>query len=112
MRRRRRGVTADPQDRARGSAASRGYGADHRRWRAAILRRDPLCVVCRARGRFTSATVADHIVPICHDASRRLDLANGRGVCAPCHAEITGRLRAEGINEPHPRPPAASAAPH
>jgi len=37
------------------------------RWtklRAAILRRDPLCRYCAARGRAEAATTVDHIVPV------------------------------------------------
>lgn len=104
IRRRTRARAVDPRDRARGSAASRGYDADHRKWREAILERDPLCVVCKARCIIKPATVADHITPIVVAPERRLDLDNGRGVCADCHAEITGRFRAEGINEPRPHP--------
>ncbi|MEM8783082.1 MAG: HNH endonuclease signature motif containing protein [Planctomycetota bacterium] len=96
----RRGRRVDLQDRARGSAASRGYDADHRRWRLAVLRRDPLCVLCKREGRITPATVADHIVPIAVDPSRRLDLDNGRGLCVTCHANVTDRFKREGINEP------------
>lgn len=32
--------------------------------RAAILRRDPLCRYCTARGRAEAATTVDHIVPV------------------------------------------------
>ena len=90
----------DAHDRYRGSAASRGYGADHRRWRLAILKRDPLCVFCRRGGRVKPATVADHVVPIATDPTKRLDLANGRGVCVDCHARITDHYKRTGINEP------------
>jgi len=37
------------------------------RWqklRAAVLRRDPLCAYCAARGRPEAATTVDHIVPV------------------------------------------------
>lgn len=83
----------------RATAASRGYDADHRRWRLAILKRDPLCVLCAKRGVTRAATVADHVVPIALDAARRLDMTNGRGVCVDCHAKITGAYRRTGQNE-------------
>ncbi|MGD9608964.1 MAG: HNH endonuclease [Desulfovibrionaceae bacterium] len=34
------------------------------RLRAAVLRRDPLCAYCAARGRAEAATTVDHIVPV------------------------------------------------
>lgn len=83
-------------DRARGTAAGRGYGS---RWatvyRPACLRRDPLCTCtsttpehgCRC---VAQSTVADH-----WPTSRRDLVAQGvsdpdavhrlRGVCKPCH---------------------------
>jgi 5-methylcytosine-specific restriction endonuclease McrA len=99
-----------PTPDVRQTAARRGYDADHRRWREAVLRRDPLCVVCKRRGIVTPAVIADHIVPIAVDPQGRLELNNGRGVCRDCHADITGNFRATGINEPSDRrrrPPAA-----
>ena len=87
------------EDLARGTAAQRGYDADHRRWRQAVLQRDPLCVTCRRRGRTTPAVVADHITPIMVDPSRRLDMDNGRGLCVPCHNIITDQFKRTGINE-------------
>lgn len=67
------------------TAAARGYGTAHRRWREAVLKRDPLCVDCRARGKATPATDADHI-----DGNQfnRL-LENGRGLCRKCHMRRT-----------------------
>ena len=83
----------------RATAAQRGYDAHHRRWRRAILRRDPLCVLCLLQGRTTPAMVADHIIPIAVDPSRRLDLANGRGLCVTCHAQVTDNFKRTGRNE-------------
>jgi 5-methylcytosine-specific restriction protein A len=81
----------------RGSAAERGYGSvRHARFRAAVLDRDPLCVVCD----LAVATVADH-----YPRSRRelLDLGldaddprYGRGLCHPCHGQETARLQPGG----------------
>ena len=72
-------------DRVRGSAASRGYGALHRRWRAAILARDVICQDPHKRhvGHIEPATVADHVVPLARGGS--WDLSNGMGMCGPCH---------------------------
>ena len=40
----------------RPSAAKRGYGSKWQRVSKAYLRRHPLCVRCKAQGRFTAAT--------------------------------------------------------
>ena len=77
-------------DRARGTSRERGYNtAGHRRFRAAVLRRDVFCVL----GCGSLATVADH-----HPLSRRELVErglnpnapeHGRGLCAPCHGRET-----------------------
>lgn len=64
----------------RGTTAERGYGARHRRWRAMVLARDP---ICRACGRVPS-TVADHVIPL--HAGGDWSLENGQGLCRACHA--------------------------
>lgn len=73
---------------ARGTAASRGYDAKHRRWRRLILARDPLCQRCLAKNLVVPATVADHIIPLRHGGAR-FDLANGQALCRACHAVKT-----------------------
>ena len=70
-------------ERRRGTAAQRGYGATHRRWRAAILARDP---VCRACGQAPSRE-ADHITPLSQGGGWSLE--NGQGLCKPCHSRKT-----------------------
>lgn len=72
------------------SASARGYGHEHRVWRAAVLARDPICrgldgVPCRKR-----ATHADHIIPLAKGGAR-YDLANGQGLCAEHHQVKTQR---------------------
>ena len=85
-------------DRARGTAAERGYsGRAWTRSRRAVLRRDPVCVVCQQK----PSTVADH-----HPVSRRDLVAQAvtdpdaphrmRGVCGPCHSTETARLQPGG----------------
>lgn len=84
-------------DRARGTAAERGYtAAGHRDFRDQVLARHPVCMLChRAR-----ATVADHW-PV---SRRDLELAgldpndprHGRGLCARCHSRETARLQPGG----------------
>lgn len=72
-------------ERERGSAASRGYGVQHRRWRAMVLARDPFCRDPYARHvALEPATVADHVVRLKAGGSWALE--NGQGLCESCHA--------------------------
>jgi 5-methylcytosine-specific restriction protein A len=86
-------------DRARGTASERGYNsAGHRRFRRAVLLRDPICVSCAT----ASSTVADH-----YPTSRR-DLVvagldpnapeRGRGMCKSCHDKATATNQPGGFN--------------
>lgn len=85
------------------SAAERGYGAEHRRWRAAVLALHPMCQ-CGA-----VATDADHVVPVSQRPDLRYDVGNGQGLCSRCHrrktASVDSKLRARSRRrppEPHP----------
>ena len=49
------------------------------------LQREPFCRFCKARGRVTAATVADHITPHRGDLELFLDPDNTQGLCKPCH---------------------------
>lgn len=83
----------------RGTAAQRGYSTrGHQLFRAAVLTRDPVCVVCRVR----LATVADH-----WPRSRRElveaglnpnDPQYGRGLCKPDHDRSTAQAQPGGWN--------------
>lgn len=76
----------------RGSARQRGYDRQHeQQFRAAVLARDPLCVLCQQ----APSVHADH-----HPLSRRElaaagedpnDARHGRGLCAHCHSTETAR---------------------
>jgi 5-methylcytosine-specific restriction protein A len=83
-------------------ANTRAYSTrEHRAFRAAVLERDPVCVICRTE----PSTVADHY-PL-----ERTDLiargmnpnepAYGRGLCAPCHNQHTATSHPAGW---HARP--------
>lgn len=72
----------------RASAADRGYDSAHRRWREAVLAKDPLCVECLKTGNVRPATVADHIEAL-RDGDAPHDLDNGQGLCATCHNRKT-----------------------
>ena len=68
------------------SAAQRGYGRQHRKLREQLLKQEPLCRMCSAKGRVTAATIADHIVPIAKGGAVH-DITNLQPVCAPCHQD-------------------------
>lgn len=85
------GCRAEAEQR-RGNARQRGYGRQHeRRFRPAVLARDPICVLCG-----TAPSVhADH-----HPLSRRElvqhgldpdDPKHGRGLCSSCHSSETAK---------------------
>jgi 5-methylcytosine-specific restriction protein A len=67
----------------RGSAASRGYGRYHERWRKLVLHRDPLCKIAHFCKGLAPATIADHVVPLKRGGDWKLE--NGQGACEPCH---------------------------
>jgi len=77
------------RERRRGSASQRGYGERHRRvFRAGVLERDPLCVLCGEL-----AVHADHF-PLSRRqlVARGLDADDpdyGRGLCQSCHNSHT-----------------------
>ena len=71
------------------SAAARGYNA---RWRKAsklFLHQHPLCVRCQQAGRYTKATVVDHIVPHRGDQELFWDRSNWQPLCKSCHDRKT-----------------------
>jgi 5-methylcytosine-specific restriction protein A len=72
-------------DDRRGTAASRGYNSRWSKARAAYLAEHPLCVVCRAQNRYTSATVVDHIRAHKGDMDLFWDVSNWQSLCKQCH---------------------------
>lgn len=71
------------------SATARGYGRAWQKASKQFLEAHPLCVRCMAEGRYTKATVVDHIVP--HRGDRKLfwDRSNWQALCKPCHDRKT-----------------------
>ena len=59
--------------------------------RKRILRRDPLCVYCKAKGRVSASVEVDHIVPLAQGGTD--DDENLCGTCHSCHAEKSARER-------------------
>lgn len=74
-------------DRARGSAARRGYDARWRRVRAMVLAEEPLCRECLRQGRVVPATDVHHI-----DGNvRNMRRENLEPLCHECHSRIGAR---------------------
>lgn len=74
----------------RGSAASRGYDRQWRRWRESHLRENPICVdPYRQHIRPVVATVVDHIQPHCGDQATFWAPDNFQSLCARCHGHKT-----------------------
>lgn len=84
-------------DRARGSAAARGYDSRWRKARLGFLRQNPLCVHCQAEGRITPATVVDHIIPHKGDQDLFWDRDNWQALCKQHHDIKTGTERGRGV---------------
>lgn len=86
-------------DKARGTAAQRGYTSrGHQQFRRQVLHRDPVCVACH----IAVATVADHYP---HSRRELIDLgldpndsARGRGLCKTCHDQSTAQDQPGGWN--------------
>ena len=67
------------------SAFARGYNRQWQKASKAFLNAHPLCEKCKAEGRYTKATVADHIIP--HRGNRELfwNRDNWQALCKHCH---------------------------
>jgi 5-methylcytosine-specific restriction enzyme A len=63
----------------------RGYGREHERIRAELLRDVILCEQCTRHGRVTAGWIADHIVPLAKGGSG--DRSNYQLLCRDCGAE-------------------------
>jgi 5-methylcytosine-specific restriction protein A len=55
-----------------------------------FLAAHPLCVMCAAEGRYTKATVVDHIKPHRGDRNLFWDRANWQPLCKAHHDKKTG----------------------
>lgn len=73
------------------SASARGYGKRWQKTSKAFLGLHPLCEECFRHGRYTKATVVDHIVPHRGDPKLLRDRSNWQALCKKCHDEKTGR---------------------
>jgi 5-methylcytosine-specific restriction protein A len=73
-------------DAQRGTPAARGYDQAWRAVRAAHLAKHPRCTACGAPAR-----EVDHVETIRAHRTRRLDPANLRSFCKPCHSRRTAQ---------------------
>lgn len=55
--------------------------------RKRLLSANPLCVVCKAKGRTTAATQLDHIKAIVNGGDARPDDDGYQGLCDACHTD-------------------------
>ena len=84
-------VRAREYERFRGSAASRGYDSRWQKARLSFLRAHPLCAECAKAGRYTAATVVDHIIPHRGDQKLFWDPDNWQSLCKYHHDQKTAR---------------------
>jgi 5-methylcytosine-specific restriction protein A len=75
-------TTRKPWQHKRPSATARGYGAEHKRIRAQLMKADPLCAECKRRGRIAIGTICDHIVPLSKGGPTSID--NAQLLCREC----------------------------
>lgn len=78
-----------PLHNVRPSASSLGYGNKWRNTSKQYLRAHPLCVRCSLEGKYTQATVVDHIIPHRGDKLLFWDNTNWQSLCKPCHDRKT-----------------------
>ena len=71
------------------SASSRGYGRAWQRESRLFLKAHPLCALCAQEGRYTKATVVDHIRQHRGDVSLFWDRSNWQPLCKRCHDRKT-----------------------
>ena len=73
----------------RPNANTRGYTRAWRSASKAYLQAHPLCVRCMQKGKYTKATVVDHIIPFRGDMKLFWDRNNWQPLCKPCHDKKT-----------------------
>lgn len=57
------------------------------RIREQVLRLEPVCYICKIKGRATLATEVDHVIALINGGSN--DIKNLKGICQPCHTAKT-----------------------
>ena len=72
------------------TASKRGYNSRWRRASRMFLAAHPFCEECLKQGKYTKATVVDHVVPHRDDPKLFWDENNWQALCKPCHDKKTG----------------------
>lgn len=85
------------------SSGARGYDSRWQKARTSYLQSHPLCVECMKQGRYTKATVVDHIKPHKGDQKLFWDHDNWQSLCKPCHDRKT---MSEDVRRTDKKPPA------
>ena len=70
-----------------------------RRWRKLrdyVLIINPFCVYCEEIGKYTPATMVDHIIPIRERPDLAFDLDNLQPLCRQCHDSVKRREESTG----------------
>ena len=80
-----------PKYRQAGSADKRWTGAKLQAWRLRILRAEPLCRHCAAKGLVVVAQEVDHIIPL--EKGGTYEDSNAQPLCIPCHQAKTAQDR-------------------
>jgi 5-methylcytosine-specific restriction endonuclease McrA len=82
----------------RATSNERGYGSKWQSYRKGFIKRNPLCVFCKAIGKITAATVVDHITP--HKGNKKLfwDEKNHQALCTNCHDSHKQRIERLGYS--------------
>ena len=78
-----------PDPMARPSSTSRGYGSKWQKVSRQYLQAHPLCVRCLEKGKYTKATVVDHIKPHRGDPGLFWNPDNWQPLCKACHDKKT-----------------------
>lgn len=72
-----------------GERTTRMYGHRWRRERLEFLRKNPLCVHCKAEGVILEAKEVDHVIPHKGDEKLFYDQTNWQPLCKPHHSRKT-----------------------
>jgi len=77
-----------PWDHGGKTSSQRGYGRQHQKLRKQLLEQEPLCRMCKGKGRITVATIADHVVSIAKGGAVH-DIDNLQPLCLEHHQQKT-----------------------
>ena len=88
----------EQHDQRRGTATSRGYGAEWQRARLQHLNANPLCVCCLANGVVEPASMVDHVVPHKGDMNVFWKSEDWQSLCDWCHKAIKASVEYLWIN--------------